>query len=77
METELNRISISPDICGGKPVIRNMRFTVADLLELLASGMTKSEILADYPYLEPDDIQQVLQYAARMASGKSIHIKAA
>ena len=73
----LNRITINPEVCLGKPCIRNMRFTVAQLLELLASGMTTSEILADYPYLEEADIQQTLFYASLMANGRSIDIKAA
>jgi uncharacterized protein (DUF433 family) len=56
------RITVNPAVCSGKPTIRNMRFTVAQLLELLASGMTQSEILADYPYLEEDDIKACLIY---------------
>ena len=77
MENEFNRITINPDVCSGKPSIRNMRFTVSQLLELLASGMTNAEILSDYPYLEEADIQQVLLYAAHMANGRSINFKAA
>jgi len=64
-------------VSGGKPSIRQMRFTVAQILELLASGMTHAEILADYPFLEKEDIEQVLQYAARLANGKMVQIKAA
>jgi uncharacterized protein (DUF433 family) len=52
MNHELDRITTSPNVSGGKPSIRQMRFTVAPMLELLASGMTHSEILADYPFLE-------------------------
>jgi uncharacterized protein (DUF433 family) len=77
MENELNRITLNPDVCSGKPTIRNMRFTVSQLLELLASGMTQAEILAEYPYLEEGDIQQVLLYAAHMANGRSIKFEAA
>jgi uncharacterized protein (DUF433 family) len=51
------RITMNPAVCSGKPTIRNMRFTVAQLLELLASGMTHSEILADYAYLEEADLK--------------------
>jgi uncharacterized protein (DUF433 family) len=65
------RITINPAVCSGKPTIRNMRFTVAQLLELLASGMTHEEILADYPYLESGDIQACLLYASAMANTKS------
>ena len=49
MDILLNRISLNPEVCSGKPTIRNMRFTVAQMLELLASGMTSQEILEDYP----------------------------
>ncbi len=77
MENELNRITINPEVCSGKPSIRNMRFTVSQLLELLAAGMTNAEILADYPYLEEADIQQVLLYAAHLANGRSFKFIAA
>jgi uncharacterized protein (DUF433 family) len=49
---------------GGKPCIRELRFSVADLLEYLASGMTEQEILADFPYLESEDIRAALRFAA-------------
>lgn len=52
MENLLSRITLNPEVCNGKPTIRNMRFTKAQLLELLASGMSENEILTDYPYLE-------------------------
>lgn len=64
----LDRITSDPFVMKGKPAIRNMRFSVAQMLELLASGMTADEILADYPYLEPEDIQACLAYAAMMAN---------
>jgi uncharacterized protein (DUF433 family) len=60
----LNRITMDSGICNGKPVIRNMRFSVAQMLELIASGMTSDEILADYPYIEPEDISACLLYAS-------------
>ncbi len=72
MENLLSRITLNPEVCNGKPTIRNMRFTVAQLLELMAGGMSESEILADYPYLEKDDIKAVLQYAAHMANAKTL-----
>ena len=72
MKKHLSRITINPEVCNGKPTIRNMRFTVAQLLELLASGMTKEEILFDYPYLEKGDIAACLEYASLMANTKSI-----
>jgi uncharacterized protein (DUF433 family) len=68
----MERITINPDICKGKPSIRNMRFTVVQILELLASGMTAQEILDDYPYIEMADILACLQYAARMANTHSV-----
>jgi uncharacterized protein (DUF433 family) len=65
-ETELlARITIDPEQCGGRPCIRGIRFRVVDVLQLLAAGETAQEILAEYPYLEPDDIAASLLYAAR------------
>jgi uncharacterized protein (DUF433 family) len=52
-------------MCGGRPCIRGMRIRVSDILEMLASGVTQAEILADFPDLEPDDISACLMYAAR------------
>jgi uncharacterized protein (DUF433 family) len=66
----LERITLNPAVCKGKPTIRDMRFTVAQMLELLAAGMTHAEILDDYPYLEEDDIRACLMYAASMANSK-------
>lgn len=58
------RITMDPDIRGGKPCIRGMRITVYDVLGYLASGMTHEEILADFPYLEEEDIRASLAFAA-------------
>jgi uncharacterized protein (DUF433 family) len=60
----LNRITIDPQLCGGRPCIRHMRIRVKDILDLLASGASTAEILEDYPYLEADDIKAALEYAA-------------
>ena len=60
----LDRITINPDQCGGRPCIRGMRMRVKDLLDLLAAGISTEEILRDYPYLEKEDIQAVLEFAA-------------
>lgn len=60
----LDRITLNPLQCGGRPCIRGMRIRVKDILDLLASGSNEQEILADYPYLEPDDIRAALQFAA-------------
>lgn len=65
MPNLLNRITINPEQCGGRPCIRGLRIRVVDILELLAAGQTSAEILADYPYLELDDIAAALAYAAR------------
>lgn len=72
MENLLARVTLNPAVSQGKPTLRNMRFTVAQLLELLAAGMTNAEILADYPYLEEADIQAALLYAAQIANARTI-----
>ena len=59
------RITTNPDVCGGRPCIRGLRIRVKDVLDLLAAGATSEEILADYPYLEAEDIAAVLEFAAR------------
>ena len=61
----LDRITIDPGQCGGRPCIRGMRIRVTDLLQLLAAGESIAEILEEYPYLEAEDIAACLQYAAR------------
>jgi uncharacterized protein (DUF433 family) len=61
----LDRITVDPAVCGGRPCIRGLRIRVKDVLDLLAAGATHDEILADYPYLEPDDITAALTFAAR------------
>jgi uncharacterized protein (DUF433 family) len=61
------RITVAPNVCGGKPTIRGLRFPVSRLLGLLASGETAEAILKAYPYLEPEDIQETLSYAALLA----------
>ena len=63
----LDRITIDPAICHGKPTIRGSRLLVTTILELLASGMTWDEIRADYPGLEEADIQACLEYAVQLA----------
>jgi uncharacterized protein (DUF433 family) len=68
MKELLQRITINPNVSGGKPSIRNMRFTVAQLLDLLAAGMKENEILEDYPFLEKEDIQACLFYASQLAA---------
>src|SRR3954447_13025936 len=60
MDTLLSRITIDPAVCHGKPCVRGLRYPVETLLELLSSGMTIDEILADYEDLERDDLRQAL-----------------
>jgi uncharacterized protein (DUF433 family) len=61
---ELHRITARPEQCGGRPCIRGMRIRVKDILDLLASGTSREEILIDFPYLEDGDITAALQFAA-------------
>jgi uncharacterized protein (DUF433 family) len=70
----LDRITIDPNICTGKPCIRGLRFPVSRLLGLLASGETKESILKAYPYLEPEDIDQALTYAAYLAEEETVEL---
>jgi uncharacterized protein (DUF433 family) len=72
MDKPLSRITIDPGICHGKPCVRGLRYPVETLLELLSSGMTIDEILADYKDLERDDLLAVLAYAARLAQTRRI-----
>ena len=65
---KLDRITINPNICLGQPTIRNMRLTVSFLLKMLSSTQSVESVLQAYPELEPEDIQQALQYAAWVVS---------
>jgi len=60
----LERITLNPDIMGGKPCIRGLRMTVGTVIGLLASGHTAGEVLKMYPYLQQEDIMEALSYAA-------------
>lgn len=62
-----DRITFNPDVMGGRVCIRGMRITVALILNLVANGMTTEEIIQAYPYLESEDIDQALRYAAWLA----------
>ncbi len=64
---QLERITVDPSRCGGRPCIRDLRIRVKDVLDLLAAGASREEILADYPYLEDADISATLAFAARQA----------
>ena len=61
---DLDRITFDPEILGGRACIRGMRISVALILNLVANGMTTAEIIAEYPDLEPTDVEQALRYAA-------------
>jgi uncharacterized protein (DUF433 family) len=73
MDTLLTRITIDPAVCHGKPCIRGLRYPVEMLLELLSSGMTTDELLADYEDLERDDLLAVLAFAARLARTRRLY----
>jgi uncharacterized protein (DUF433 family) len=64
METLLARVTHSPHVMGGRPCLRGMRVTVGTVVGLLASGKSHQDVLADFPYLEEDDILAALTYAA-------------
>lgn len=68
----LDRITVDPAVCHGKPCIRGLRYPVEMLLELMSSGMSSEAILADYEDLEPEDLQAALAYAARLAKTRSM-----
>ena len=72
MNNLIDRITIDPDICNGKPVIRGKRIAVQTILEFLSSGDTPAEILEEYPSLEIEDINACLAYASEVMSRKYI-----
>ncbi len=71
-EELLKRITIDPQICHGKPCIRGLRYPVTTLLELMSSGMSHEQILADYEDLEHEDLLAALAYAARVSDAKRV-----
>jgi len=73
---KFKRITVNPEVCTGKPCIRDLRFPVSRVLGLLAAGETKESILKAYPYLELEDIDEALQYAAYLAEEETIEILA-
>ena len=76
MATEelLERITIDPNVCFGKPTVRGTRIWVGLILGLLADGMTVEEILADYPSLSDDDIRACLAFGARLSVGRYVDV---
>jgi uncharacterized protein (DUF433 family) len=73
----LNRITFNPEVMDGKPCIRGMRVTVGTIVGLVASGKTVDEVLADYPYLEREDILEALSYAAWRAGEREVPMSGA
>ena len=71
---QLSRISTNPDVMGGKPCIRGMRVTVGMIVEALAAGRSVADLLADFPYLEEQDIREALAYAAGLAQGREFQL---
>jgi uncharacterized protein (DUF433 family) len=65
MSKLLDRITVNPDQCGGRPCIRGMRIRVIDVLDLFAAGLSAEQILQEMPDLDREDLQAALQYAAR------------
>jgi uncharacterized protein (DUF433 family) len=72
----LDRITLDPEVMGGKPCVRGLRITVGTIVGLMAAGRTVDEILAAYPYLEREDIRQALQYAAWRAEEVELALNA-
>ena len=74
---DLDRITHIPGLMGGKPTIRGLRVTVGMIVEEMANGTTPDELLAEFPYLEREDITQALRYAAWLAQGRDVDIASA
>ena len=73
MESIIKRITVNADVCHGKPTIRNMRYPVEMIMDLLSSGMTWKEIMDDYPAIVEDDIRACLLFASQLARVKTMH----
>ncbi len=63
-----DRITFDPEQCGGRPCIRHYRIRVKDVLEMLAAGVSETDILADYAFLQPEDIRACLEFAAEQVN---------
>ena len=75
MNPLLERISVDPNVCFGKPCIRGTRIWVSLILDLLAGGMTVKEILEEYPQLTEEDIRAAIAYGAEMSRERYVEIK--
>ena len=73
----MDRITVDPEQCGGRPCIRGMRIRVTDILDLYAAGLTEEQILEEMPNLEPEDLQAALLYASRVLAEPSSGMEAA
>jgi uncharacterized protein (DUF433 family) len=71
---DLPRITVNPGVMGGKPCIRGMRVTVGMIVEAVAAERTVADLLADFPYLEAEDIREALTYAAWLAQGREVQL---
>ena len=74
MNPLLERISINPEVCFGKPCIRGTRIWISLLLDLLASGATEDKVLKEYPQLKPQDIRAAIAYGAEMSRDRYVDI---
>lgn len=72
LDAFLRRITVRPDVFGGKPLIRDLRISVELIVSLLAQGVTAEDILDDYPALEPDDVRACLAYAHAVIAHDSL-----
>jgi uncharacterized protein (DUF433 family) len=70
MTSQIDRITINPDVCNGKPVVRGLRITVESILDYLSAGETAEQILRQHPMLEPEDISACLAFASRLMAHK-------
>ena len=74
METSIKRLTVDPTVCQGQPCIRGLRIPVSVVLKYLADGKTASEIIDEFPELEPEDVAESLRYAAWLASGRALEL---
>jgi uncharacterized protein (DUF433 family) len=72
--SQTHRITVDPKQCGGRPCLRGLRIRVKDVLDLLAAGASREEILKDFPLLEAEDITAALEYAARQSDHPVLHV---
>jgi uncharacterized protein (DUF433 family) len=72
-----NRITVDPEVMGGRPCIRGLRFPVSRLLSLLAAGVNEAQILLDHPDLQHDDVRAAIEYAAAVANDRVIQLRRA